>query len=78
MKVDTLETVWPLDNKDIHFGVKVLSKNSVIENGSEINLCYGERANSFLLVEYGFTIRDNRYDFVRIKNIAMKTILSII
>jgi hypothetical protein len=35
--------------------------------GDEINLCYGERANSFLIVEYGFALRDNRYDYVRMK-----------
>ena len=37
-----------------------------IEEGEELNLCYGERANSFLLIEYGFTLPNNRYDFVRL------------
>ena len=47
------------------------------KEGDEVFLCYGERANSFLIVEYGFAIRDNWYDFVRLRfitrDIIMKT-----
>lgn len=49
-----------------------------IEEGEELHLCYGERANSFLLIEYGFTLPDNRYDFVRIDNIHYETITKVI
>lgn len=50
--------------------------HSEIKKGEEILLCYGERANSFLLVEYGFTIKNNKYDFVRLKNITIDTIIN--
>ena len=35
-------------------------------------ITYGARANSFLLVEYGFAIRNNKYDFNRVKNVTVK------
>ncbi len=38
-----------------------------------IHITYGERANSFLLVEYGFAIPDNRYDFVRRSNLNVQS-----
>ena len=36
-------------------------------------ITYGARANSFLLVEYGFCIANNVYDFVRVKGIDVAT-----
>ena len=44
-----------------------MSKNSTnpIEKGSEVFISYGARANAFLLVEYGFTIPNNSYDYFR-------------
>ena len=36
-------------------------------------ITYGERANSFLLTEYGFAIPNNRYDFVRRSNLGLAT-----
>ena len=41
----------------------------------QLHISYGERANSFLLVEYGFTILNNQYDFVRRKKITIETFL---
>ena len=37
-----------------------------------MHITYGERSNSFLLVEYGFTIKSNRYDFVRVKDVCIE------
>ena len=39
----------------------------------QLHITYGERANSFLLVEYGFAIPENRYDFVRRSNLTLAT-----
>ena len=41
----------------------------------EIHICYGERSNSFLIVEYGFALRNNRFDFVRIKDISYQSLI---
>jgi hypothetical protein len=41
--------------------------------GEEMFITYGARANSFLLVEYGFAIRDNKFDFNRVNNVTAKT-----
>jgi hypothetical protein len=46
-----------------------------LEEGEEINISYGERANSFLLIEYGFTIPDNRYDFVRFTGLKVQDVM---
>ena len=42
--------------------------------GEELLISYGERANSFLIVEYGFALPDNRYDFFRFKGISLEKI----
>jgi len=42
--------------------------------GEELLISYGERANSFLIVEYGFALPDNRYDFFRFKGINLEKI----
>ena len=62
---------WDLD-ADIGFGLR-LSPNYDVKKHEELHICYGERANSYLLVEYGFTIPDNKYDFVRKKGITAET-----
>ena len=49
------------------------NKNYKLRNHEEIRICYGERSNSFLLVEYGFAIKHNKYDYVRHKDITIKT-----
>lgn len=49
--------------------------NTEISKGEELHLCYGERANSFLIVEYGFTLPNNRYDFVRTDLISYQTLV---
>jgi hypothetical protein len=49
------------------------NKNYKLRKNEEIRICYGERSNSFLLVEYGFAIKHNKYDYVRHKDISIKT-----
>jgi hypothetical protein len=67
IEIDPISKLWKLDDNGVYFGVKPLNKNIEYGNEEEIHLCYGERANSFLIVEYGFTVSENRYDFVRLR-----------
>lgn len=66
--------MWDLDNEKISFGLKLTNRNFKLAKHNQIHICYGERANSFLLVEYGFTIANNRYDFVRVNNLKVEDI----
>ena len=68
---EKFEAVWDLDNESIGFGLKLFSKNYSIKKHEQLHICYGERANSFLLIEYGFAIPDNRFDFVRRSNLTL-------
>ena len=72
-----MEKIWNLNDNGISFGIKPINKNMEYDEGEEIHLSYGERANSFLIVEYGFALRHNRYDFVRIKGIDYELIKNI-
>ena len=51
----------------------MVNKNYPIKKHQQLHITYGERANSFLLVEYGFAIPENRYDFVRRSDLTIKT-----
>jgi hypothetical protein len=62
--------VWDLNDSNIAFGLK-LYKNQTVKQHEQIFICYGERSNSFLLVEYGFAIPNNCYDFYRVNNITI-------
>lgn len=42
----------------------------------QLYISYGERANSFLLVEYGFAVRFNEYDFFRVNNVQISDFTS--
>ena len=59
-------------DENIGFGLKV-QKNFSLRKYEQLHISYGERANSFLLVEYGFAIPDNRYDYVRRSNLTLRT-----
>ena len=77
IEVDPLDKIWDLNSDKIYFGKRLMNKdNTQILKGEELHLCYGERANSFLIVEYGFTLPDNRYDFVRINDITFDWLIS--
>ena len=68
--------MWDLNNDKIYISKRLLSRaNTQIAKDEEINLSYGERANSFLIVEYGFCIADNRYDFYRYKKLEVKDVI---
>ena len=65
---------WDLDaDEEIGFGLKLVNRNYSIKKHQQLHITYGERANSFLLVEYGFAIPENRYDFVRRSNLTIET-----
>ena len=66
-----MEDVWSLTDPLIAFGLMLTNKNYKLDKFEEIKISYGERSNSFLLVEYGFAIKNNKYDFVRHKNISI-------
>jgi hypothetical protein len=68
IQLDPMEKVWDLNNDKIYVSKRLLSRAfTQIEEGEELNISYGERSNSFLIVEYGFALPDNRYDFFRLK-----------
>lgn len=62
-----INTLWPLDDEKICFGVRLGHPEKPFRKGEEIFLDYGARANSYLLTEYGFCIKSNQFDYVRIK-----------
>ena len=62
--------VWDLKNSQIHFGLR-LKKQKEVKQYEQIFITYGERSNSFLLVEYGFAIAHNQYDFLRVNNVQI-------
>ena len=70
------EQIWNLESAEeeakIGFGLKVL-RNASLKKHEQMYITYGERANSFLLTEYGFAIPNNRYDFVRRSNLTLAT-----
>jgi len=70
IKTHNFEDVWDLKDANIAFGLK-LYKNQTVKQNEQIFICYGERSNSFLLVEYGFAIPMNNYDFYRVNNVTI-------
>lgn len=73
VQMDPIEKVWDLASDKIFISKRLLSRvNTELEENEEINISYGERANSFLIVEYGFTQEDNRYDFARLKDVTVE------
>jgi hypothetical protein len=67
--------VWDLKNDKIFVSKRLLSRNyTQITKDEEILISYGERANSFLIIEYGFTLPDNRYDFFRMKRVSAEDV----
>lgn len=69
--MDPIEKVWDLTSDKIFISKRLLSRIfTELAEGEEINISYGERANSFLIVEYGFAQENNRYDFVRLNGIG--------
>ena len=66
--------MWDLNADDhIGFGLKLINKNYSLKRHEQLHISYGERANSFLLTEYGFAIPENRYDYVRRSNLTLKS-----
>lgn len=76
VQLDPIEKVWDLNNDKIFVAKRLVSRIfTQLEEGEEINISYGERANSFLLIEYGFTIPDNRYDFARFSGLKVADVM---
>jgi hypothetical protein len=77
VQLDPIEKVWDLSSEKIFISKRLISRTCTeLAEGEEINISYGERANSFLLIEYGFTQADNRYDFVRFKGITIDKVVA--
>jgi hypothetical protein len=72
VKVPASSEVWPLKDEKLAFGIKLKGQ---VAAGQEVFLTYGNRANSYLLVQYGFCIEDNEYDFVRVQDVTIKSFL---
>lgn len=62
--------MWDLTNPAICFGLK-LQKQKSVKKHEQVYITYGERANSFLLVEYGFAIPYNQFDYLRVNNVTI-------
>jgi hypothetical protein len=67
------DETWSLTDPMVAFGLMISNRFNPLKTHKELNICYGERSNSMLLVEYGFAIKNNKYDFVRVKNITIQT-----
>jgi hypothetical protein len=68
--------MWDLNNDKIYISKRLLSRAyTQIAKDEEINISYGERSNSFLIVEYGFCIPENRYDFYRLKKLDITDVI---
>ena len=68
----TLSEIWDLTSDDLKFELTKYA-NYPIAKHEQLHISYGKRANSYLLVEYGFAIPDNPYDFVRINSVNLNT-----
>ena len=62
--------IWDLQSDTIFYGLKP-NKRYQFEKHEEIFISYGERANSYLIVEYGFALPNNPYDFFRVSDISL-------
>ena len=60
--------------ENMYFKVRVAS-SEVYESGSQVTICYGKYSNRMLLTNYGFAIRDNLYNYCRVK-LPLRSILS--
>ena len=69
------EQVWDLKDDSIGVGLKVADGRRV-KRHQQLFITYGDRANSFLLVEYGFSVPDNPFDFVRRSELTLSTFYS--
>jgi len=54
------------DDKDIHYLMGTKYKTSY-RKGDQLFNCYGLRTNRFLLLNYGFCIRNNKYNSLGFK-----------
>ncbi|KAI9796711.1 MAG: hypothetical protein M1825_006519 [Sarcosagium campestre] len=55
-------------NTDV--GVSITADKNYVP-GEEIYLCYGKLNNDFLMIDYGFTLDDNRYDTVWLNTVVL-------
>ncbi|CCF56918.1 hypothetical protein KAFR_0B06210 [Kazachstania africana CBS 2517] len=51
-------------------------KHSYKQRGDELFFNYGPHSNDFLLNEYGFTLKNNEWNFIDISNIIRRTVLN--
>ena len=67
--------VWDLSDDSVFVRLVKMEKRPAIRAYEEIKLCYGEHSNGYLLQEYGFTTKDNPFDFVRKVGVTIETVL---
>lgn len=68
----TFKEVWDLNSDKIFYGLKP-NNNYKLREHEELHISYGERTNAYLLVEYGFALPNNPYDFFRVNNVTLQT-----
>lgn len=52
---------WEYNDKNMYFQMGTKYKN-IYKEKDQVFHCYGRRTNRFLLVNYGFCLRNNKYD----------------
>ena len=52
-----------------------MDQRPAIRAFEEVKITYGEHSNGYLLQEYGFTTKDNPFDFVRKVGVTIETVL---
>ena len=73
--IDEYSKVWDLSDDSIFVRLVKMKNAPKIHAYEEVKITYGEHSNGYLLQEYGFTTKDNPFDFVRKNGITIDSII---